>query len=560
MKPLSFVKKAVVFTVLTMLTAGCSLLTPLETNAKPQQSKWDRIAEKTNEDMDLQRLNLQSYAEQVGATLSSPTYRKFAVNSKVRIAGEVDRYQDLQSDLVWIEVKKTGKGADQESFSYYAPLKNGKFNRKIQLFAGKGKYQVTVRLPSQQEKDRYYDLARFDVININPHLKKDIAYTRMGHKLDLQLSQPKTGLLKAENRLQLKGSFRGEGTQRLMVRVEKGSERWEHLVQTDAGRFTAQVPLLYGKGLHKITLLTPDDQRKRYYHEAASLWVYQKSGQKQKPIEYFRHYEERGIKLESPLTGGGTGNMKYRIKGKIDPEAPDSNKTRHLIVQTKKDGQEATYIIPVKNYQFDHTFWLRFGPGEYEVTVNVPEITEERRDYFRFFGVARFTVNNSAQEDLRNLLPSRGIQSDSESIRKLAEKLTKGRTGDREKALAIYEYVSKNIRYDVQKYKNDEFEYDDSAIKTLQDRSGVCQDYSFLAVALLRSIDMETRFVEGYAEGSRHAWVEVLVDGKWLTMDPTWGSGYLNQQDQFISRYTTKYFDPDSGEFAKTHKRTGVMY
>ncbi len=53
-----------------------------------------------------------------------------------------------------------------------------------------------------------------------------------------------------------------------------------------------------------------------------------------------------------------------------------------------------------------------FGKGTYEVTVNVPEITDQQRDYFRFFGVARFTVNNTADQDLRNRLPSRGIQSD----------------------------------------------------------------------------------------------------------------------------------------------------
>ena len=107
------------------------------------------------------------------------------------------------------------------------------------------------------------------------------------------------------------------------------------------------------------------------------------------------------------------------------------------------------------------------------------------------------------------------------------------KTNDREKARAIYDYVAQNVTYDVQKYKNDEFRWDDSALKTLELKSGVCQDYAFLAIALLRASDIEARFVEGRAGGGvfpgRHAWVEAKVDGSWLTMDPTWASGYLER-------------------------------
>ena len=45
------------------------------------------------------------------------------------------------------------------------------------------------------------------------------------------------------------------------------------------------------------------------------------------------------------------------------------------------------------------------------------------------------------------------------------------------------------------------FRWDDSALKTLELKSGVCQDYAFLATALLRASDIEARFVEGRAGG-----------------------------------------------------------
>ncbi|WP_169713704.1 transglutaminase domain-containing protein [Paludifilum halophilum] len=553
---------AVALAVLMALITGCGLLSPFQTDAKPKMSKWDRMAREKNESMDLKKLKLEPYAEKVGGELTSPEYEKFASNTRVRVAGSAEDYRDFRAKVAWIEVEKIDgpDSSDEDRFSYYAPLKQGKFDQTIRLFAGKGEYRVTVRLPSTKEKDRFYDLAQFEVTNVNPNWKRDISRTRIGREMDVKISRPVSGLTEAKGAFQLKGSLGKQPNHKVMIRLEKDGEQWEHLISTKNGRFSAQIPLFYGKGIHKLTVLVPDTDRENYFNEAASLWVKNRSEEKRNPIEYFKHYEKRGVKLEQPLSGGGSGNMKYRIKGRIDPDAPFAEETENLIVQTKKDGEEATYFIPVENYRFDDTFWLRFGPGEYEVTVNVPEITDERRDYFRFFGVARFTVRNTAEKDLRNLLPSRGIQSDSDQIEKLARKLTRGKEGEREKALAIYQYVAKNVRYDVQKFKNDTFEYDDSALKTLREKEGVCQDYSFLTIALLRSIGIETRFVEGYADGNRHAWVEVKVGGQWLTMDPTWGAGYIDENDRFIRKYSTKYFDPDPAEFQKTHRRTGVMY
>lgn len=550
----------VVMAVIT--TAGCNPMSAFETEAEPNLSHWDRVAAEKNEQLPLTKLKLKPYADEVSAALSSPRYQRFAVNSHFRVAGTVKEYEEFQSEFVWIEVEKVkgGKETGEKDLSFYTHIKDGKFSRQVSLFAGEGEYRVTVRLPSAEREDRFYDLARFHVINVNPEIDREVAMTRAGLQAGLKLEAPGDGYVQTDGEIRLKGSIQKGEARRVMVRVEKGGKEWKHLLRLQEGSFDTRIPLFYGKGIHKLTVMTPDPKREDYYNEGATLLAHNRSPEEKSPIEYFKHYDSRGIKLEHPLAGGGKGEMKYRIKGSIDPEAPFAAKTKHLIVQTKKGGLEATYFIPVKNYRFDGSFWLRFGKGAYEVTVNVPEITDQQRDYFRFFGVARFTVNNTADQDLRNLLPSRGIQSNHPSIQNLARDLTRGKQTEREKALAIYAYVAQNIRYDVWKFRTDAFKYDDSAIKALRQKKGVCQDYSFLAIALLRSIDMEARFVEGVADGNRHAWVEVKADGKWITMDPTWGSGYTDSRDRFVKRYTTKYFDPNPAEFAKTHRRTGVMY
>ncbi|MEG0470891.1 MAG: transglutaminase-like domain-containing protein [Solibacillus sp.] len=259
---------------------------------------------------------------------------------------------------------------------------------------------------------------------------------------------------------------------------------------------------------------------------------------------------------------GEETNLTYRIKGSIDKDAPFAKETDHLYITTKKDGDEALAVIPVTDYHFDDEFYLRFGPGTYEVTVSVPKIKEKNSAQYFYYHVAKFTVENTAANDQRDILPSRGVQSDSPEIIKIANELIANKTSDREKAKAIYEYTAKTISYDTKKLKNSEFEWDDSALKVLHLKTGICQDYTFLALALLRASGMEARYVAGTAGAgfnfSRHAWVEVKVDGEWLTMDPTWGAGYI-QNGTFVANYTEDFFEPTTEAF-KTHTRQKVEY
>jgi transglutaminase-like putative cysteine protease len=71
-----------------------------------------------------------------------------------------------------------------------------------------------------------------------------------------------------------------------------------------------------------------------------------------------------------------------------------------------------------------------------------------------------------------------------------------------------------------------------SAAQAWREKAGVCQDFSHLAIGMLRSIGVPTRYVSGYlhpspevdlgttAEGESHAWVE-WYDGEWTAFDPT---------------------------------------
>jgi hypothetical protein len=507
------------------------------------------------------RLTLTPYAQQMKAALTTPGKSGVHVRGVLELSGTVGEYRRLAAQMVWVRVEYTGSARTglPNRIEYYLPLSEGRFQQKIRLFQGRGTYRVEVRLPGTDSDEYYYPMVAFTAVNLDDSIGRDIAYSVSARKAGLVIATPESGYESVRKEIRLKGRISGDRRE-VLVQLKKDGQVWKKMLSVHNGRFDEPIPLLYGQGLHELQVMVPDEKRPGYFVEGATLFVNNLWNRVLEPIVYTRLYEERGIRLTTPAAGGDLADLTMRIGGTINPNAKYADRTTHLIVQTKKGKDEATYFIPVKDYRFDGKIWFRFGPGTYEITLFVPEITTENRDYFRFFTVAGFRMESRVKEDLRHLLPSRGIESDHPSVRRLAESLTAGRGGDLAKARAIYRYVAKNMSYDMDKYRNNTFSWDDSALKSLRTRSGVCQDYAFLVIALLRASGIPARFIEGEAGGQRHAWVEAYVNGRWVTMDPTWGSGYITSDGQYVKKYDERWFDPSPEEFARTHRRTGVMY
>lgn len=66
-----------------------------------------------------------------------------------------------------------------------------------------------------------------------------------------------------------------------------------------------------------------------------------------------------------------------------------------------------------------------------------------------------------------------------------------------------------------------------SALETLRSMRGDCNEHTTLFTAMARSLSIPTQVNVGmvHREGRfyYHAWAEVLLDGRWITVDPTWG-------------------------------------
>lgn len=90
---------------------------------------------------------------------------------------------------------------------------------------------------------------------------------------------------------------------------------------------------------------------------------------------------------------------------------------------------------------------------------------------------------------------------------------------------AVCDFVNRHIRFDYQQASSTRTAYD-----AYEGRVGVCRDFAHLAVALLRCLNIPTRYVNGYLGDigvpvspdpmDFSAWIEVWLDGAWHTFDP----------------------------------------
>jgi hypothetical protein len=68
-------------------------------------------------------------------------------------------------------------------------------------------------------------------------------------------------------------------------------------------------------------------------------------------------------------------------------------------------------------------------------------------------------------------------------------------------------------------------EFAESAQWAFRERRGVCDEFSVLLISMLRELGYNAYYVVGYAHSDswgQHGWVEVDLEGKALSIDPTW--------------------------------------
>jgi transglutaminase/protease-like cytokinesis protein 3 len=161
----------------------------------------------------------------------------------------------------------------------------------------------------------------------------------------------------------------------------------------------------------------------------------------------------------------------------------------------------------------------------------------------------------------------------------LAQKLTAPFITEREKIEAIYYWITNNVKYDIRSIEDrkkqqprnhtqrmSREEYDARLKKeintTLKHKKGVCQNYALTFQSLCQAVDIECEFIGGWSRtnpssigklGERHAWNAVRLDGKWEYVDPTYGSGYVNEKTKFVFSFEPNCLFMDRESFNLFH-------
>lgn len=145
-------------------------------------------------------------------------------------------------------------------------------------------------------------------------------------------------------------------------------------------------------------------------------------------------------------------------------------------------------------------------------------------------GEARQIYNSWQREVFDFLQPSYHVPL-GEEIRALRARFCRSRQSLEEALLELNHWIFTNFTY-----RSGSTTINTPLHEVLRKRSGVCQDFSHLMLALLRANQIPARYVSGYIEShdptvtdpalvgaaASHAWVEVfLPGGTWYGLDPT---------------------------------------
>lgn len=126
---------------------------------------------------------------------------------------------------------------------------------------------------------------------------------------------------------------------------------------------------------------------------------------------------------------------------------------------------------------------------------------------------------------------------------------------------ALHDWVADRIAYDPISLQPGRRAPQD-ARTVFRTRLGVCAGYANLLQAMGEAIGVKLPVVIGDVSpkeardefvGPGHAWNAVEVDGAWYLIDVTWDSGYLDDAQVFVKRYTCDYFMPPPRTMALDH-------
>ncbi|KWX76554.1 transglutaminase [Paenibacillus riograndensis] len=219
----------------------------------------------------------------------------------------------------------------------------------------------------------------------------------------------------------------------------------------------------------------------------------------------------------------------------VSYEVPKDKRIKLMIT---KDNNSYTYNLYASKP--NETFPLQQGNGSYKVSV----LENTTGNKYKVMSSETVDLSMSDANDvyLSSVQNVKWSSSD-KSVLKAAQ-LTQGLTTDEQKVKAIYNYIVSNVKYDYNLASSVTTDYIPNNDNTLVTKKGICYDYASLFATMLRSQGIPTKLVMGNTSyvTSYHAWNEVLLDGKWVTIDTTVDAGLgKNNKETGLIKVASKY-------------------
>ena len=254
-----------------------------------------------------------------------------------------------------------------------------------------------------------------------------------------------------------------------------------------------------------------------------------------------------GVTVTYPAAVNFSADGFFTLEGSVNNSAVFN----YALVRLAKDSDSAnltsTYLV---RDNFKQRIWLRFGEGDYTVTVyGLVSITlsSELGAEGDYMGCSYYTpglafkVTNTRNDDLsadyslpdkRFIYPSYVVQSDDFRITNLAADLAFGLADDTAIIRAIHDYIVKNTVYDNASTVTSRRKKQDAVtvlgtrytVNPLYNPGGhylaVCEGYANTFAALARAAGFEVKYISSSSMG--HGWNNVYTGGGWKFIDVTW--------------------------------------
>jgi len=245
----------------------------------------------------------------------------------------------------------------------------------------------------------------------------------------------------------------------------------------------------------------------------------------------------------SGIFAAGYFNTDDTSKGVIHITYDGGGKTKVII---QKGDKKYTYDINSSGKT--ETYPLQLGDGTYKVSLYVNTSGNSYKLISsKSVDVKLSNPNSVFLTSIQNI----DWNVDSKAVAKAVE-LTKDIDDLEQKAKVLWDFMVKNNSYDYAKLSKLATGYIPVIDMTLEEKKGICYDFSSLYAAMLRSQGKPAKLIKGYAPKNAsgyHAWNEVYDEskGEWFVIDTTYDL-------QVITRYPKVPMVKNSQDFNKVYE------